>query len=241
MFRYRGQKRSFRQNIRLAILLCTTAGFVNAVGFLGFFILTTNLTGHAALLAVKLTEGDFRAVRMISLWLFLFLSGAFFSSLYVSKVGRDKRYAYTAPIIIEMAILCFAGYFGHRFDHTTVKTEYFAGSLLFAMGMQNALVSVISGSVVRTTHLTGMFTDLGVDLSTALLKYPQKEVLLEKRIILRFIIILFFLTGGMLGGFAFVKFQYHSFYIAIGMLLTALCYDFFRVNSRRIISRFNKK
>lgn len=241
MFRYRGQKRSFSQNIRLAILLCTTAGFVNASGFLGFSVLTTNLTGHAALLAVKLTEGDLRAVRMISLWLLLFLSGAFFSSLYVSRAGRDKRHSYTIPILIEIAILYFVGYFGHTFDHTTVKTEYFAGSLLFAMGMQNALVSVISGSVVRTTHLTGMFTDLGIDLSAALLKWPKKDVLLQKKIILRLIIILFFLTGGILGGFAFIKFQYHSFYIAIGFLLTAICYDFFRVNSRRILFRINNK
>ncbi|SFM89366.1 Uncharacterized membrane protein YoaK, UPF0700 family [Chitinophaga sp. YR627] len=241
MFRYRRQKRSFRQNIRLAILLCTTAGFVNASGFLGFFILTTNLTGHAVLLAVKLTEGDFRAVRMIGLWLLLFLSGAFFCSLYVLMAGRDKRHSYTIPIIIEIVIFYFVGYFGHTFDHTTVKTEYFAGSLLFAMGMQNALVSVISGAVVRTTHLTGMFTDLGVDLSAALLKYPRKDALLQKKIVLRLVIILFFLTGGILGGFAFIKFQYHSFYIAIGILLTAICYDFFRVNSRRIISRLNKK
>lgn len=241
MFRYRGKKRSFQQNSRLAILLCTAAGFVNASGFLGFFVLTTNLTGHAALMALKFTEGDFRAVRMISLWLLLFLSGAFFSSLYVSIAGRDKRHSYTMPILVEIVILCFVGYFGHTFDHTVAKTEYFAGGLLFAMGIQNALVSVISGAVVRTTHLTGMFTDLGIDLSAALLRYPQKDITLKKKIVLRLIIILFFLTGGILGGFAFIKFRYHSFYIANGILLVAIYYDFLRVNSRRMISKFNQK
>lgn len=241
MFRYRGKKRSFRQNMRLAILLCTTAGFVNASGFLGFFVLTTNMTGHAALVALKFTEGDFRAVRMIGIWLLLFLSGAFFSSLHVSRVGRDKRESYIIPILIEIVILCFVGYFGHTFDHTIVMTEYFAGGLLFAMGMQNALVSVISGAVVRTTHLTGMFTDLGIDLSAALLKYPEKDILLRQNIVLRFIIILFFLMGSILGGFSFVKFQYHSFYIATGILLIALYYDFLRVNSRRLISKLKKK
>lgn len=241
MFRHRGEKRSFRQNIRLAILLCTTAGFVNASGFLGFSVLTTNMTGHAALMALRLTEGDFRAVRMISIWLFLFLTGAFLSGLYVSRAGREKRYSYTMPIFIEMVILGFVGYFGHTFDHSIVKTEYFAGALLFAMGMQNALVSVISGTVVRTTHLTGMFTDLGIDLSTALLRCPQKDILLWKKIVLRLIIISFFLTGSILGGFAFIKFQYHSFYIANGILLIAMYYDFIRVNSKRMISKFNRK
>lgn len=221
MFRHRGQQRNFRQNIRLAVLLCLTAGFVNASGFLGFFVLTTNITGHAALLAVKLTEGDLRAVRMVALWLVLFLSGAFCSSLYLAKTG-----GYTLPILVEIIILCMVGYFGHTFDKSVVKTEYFAGSLLFAMGMQNALVSVISGSAVRTTHLTGMFTDLGIDLAAAYMGYPR----VRKKILLRLTIILFFLLGGIIGGFAFIKLHYHCFYIAVGILVVAMCYDFFRVN-----------
>ncbi|WP_343674741.1 YoaK family protein [Chitinophaga sp.] len=237
MFRHLGQKRSFKHNIRLAVLLCLTAGFVNASGFLGFSVLTTNITGHAALLAVKLTEGDLRAVRMVTLWLILFLSGAFCSSLYISKAGRDKPHSYTVPIMVEIVILCLVGYFGYTFDNSVVKTEYFAGSLLFAMGMQNALVSVVSGSVVRTTHLTGMFTDLGIDLAAALSKYPAT---LHKRIVLRCIIIIFFLLGGVIGGFAFVKFRFHSFYIAAGILIIAMFYDFFRVNFKLMVSKVRK-
>jgi len=237
MFRHLGQKRSFRHNIRLAILLCLTAGFVNASGFLGFFILTTNITGHAALLAVKLTEGDLRAVRMVTLWLILFLAGAFCSSLYISKAGRDKPHSYTVPMMLEIIILCGVGYFGHTYDKSVVKTEYFAGSLLFAMGMQNALVSVVSGSVVRTTHLTGMFTDLGIDLAAAFLKRPAA---LQKRIVLRCTIIISFLLGGVIGGFAYVKFRYHSFYIAAIVLIIAMFYDFFRVNVRLFVSRVRK-
>jgi len=232
MFRHRGQKRSFKHNIRLAVMLCLTAGFVNASGFLGFFVLTTNITGHAALLAVKLTEGDLRAVRMVALWLLLFLSGAFCSSLYISKTN-----AYTLPILVEIVILSLVGYFGHTFDKTVVKTEYFAGSLLFAMGMQNALVSMISGSVVRTTHLTGMFTDLGIDLAAAFMKFPK----VRKKILLRCTIILFFLLGGIIGGFAFVRFHYHCFYIAGAVLIIAMFYDFFRVNMMLLKKRLTTR
>lgn len=237
MFRHRGQKRTLRHNIRLAIMLCLTAGFVNASGFLGFMVLTTNVTGHAALLAVKLTEGDLRSVRMVGLWLILFLAGAFLSSLYISKAGRDKPYAYTIPIVTEIIILVFVGYFGCSFDNTIVKTEYFAGSLLFAMGMQNALVSIISGSVVRTTHLTGMFTDLGIDLSAVLLASTSNYSLIWRKIGLRVIIILFFLAGGIIGGFVFVKLRYHSFYLAAGLLVIAMFYDFFRIKVKRIRSK----
>ncbi|WP_197705904.1 YoaK family protein [Filimonas lacunae] len=222
------------------MLLCLTAGFVNASGFLGFMVLTTNVTGHAALLAVKLTEGDLRSVRMIGLWLILFLAGAFLSSLYISKAGHDNPYAYSIPVIVEIIILVLVGYFGYSFDNTIVKTEYFAGSLLFAMGMQNALVSIVSGSVVRTTHLTGMFTDLGIDLAAALLKPTSNYSFIWRKIELRIIIITFFLAGGIIGGFVFVKLRYHSFYLAAGFLVIAMFYDFFRVKVKRIQSKVRK-
>jgi len=167
MLRHTGQKRSYRHNMRLAILLCLNAGFINAAGFLAFSVLTTNVTGHAALLAVNMATMNFRATRMVALWLFLFLAGAFLSSFYISAVGRNKSFAYTMPIVFIIVVLLFVAFFGHHYNNTLPETEYFAGSLLFSMGIQNAMVSMISGSVVRTTHLTGMFTDLGIDLSEA--------------------------------------------------------------------------
>jgi len=200
MFRHRGRKRNFKHDLRLAVLLCFTAGMVNAAGLFAFSVLTTNVTGHAALLAHKLATGDLQAAWIIVLWLLLFLAGAFFSSFCIEKVGQNKRFAYTLPIIIEIAILLQVGSFGHTFNQPAIKTAYFAGSLLFAMGMQNAFVSAISGYAVRTTHLTGMFTDLGIDLY-ALISVSHKNVAVVKRkIILRLVIIFFFLAGGIAGG-----------------------------------------
>jgi uncharacterized membrane protein YoaK (UPF0700 family) len=67
MLRHTGQNRNFKHNLRLAVLLGMTAGFVSAAGFIAFIVLTANVTGHAALLAVKSTEGDFRSARMVRL------------------------------------------------------------------------------------------------------------------------------------------------------------------------------
>ncbi|HEY9196059.1 MAG TPA: YoaK family protein, partial [Mucilaginibacter sp.] len=167
MLRHTGQKRSFAHNLRLAVLLCLNAGFINAAGFLAFAVLTTNVTGHAALLAVNVATLQWRAARMVTLWLFLFLAGAFFSGTSIAMAGRNKAFAYTVPILLIILILLFVALLGFKYNHTLPQTEYFAGSLLFAMGMQNAMVSMISGSVVRTTHLTSMFTDLGIDLAAA--------------------------------------------------------------------------
>lgn len=235
MLRHTGERRSFAHNLRLAILLCLNAGFINAAGFIAFAVLTTNVTGHAALLAVNLSTGQWRAARMVGLWLLLFMAGAFTSSFYIGKVGRNKPFAYTAPIITIILLVMLVAIFGRHYNHTLPETEYFAGSLLFAMGMQNALVSMVSGSVVRTTHLTGMFTDLGIDFSGALLSRRNLNPMHKRRMLLRLVIIIFFLLGGLAGGVAFLRIQFRAFYLPVILLLIVLFYDYFRIRVKQVI------
>jgi uncharacterized membrane protein YoaK (UPF0700 family) len=230
MLHHTGRKRSYKHDLRLAVFLCFTAGIVNAAGLFAFAVLTTNVTGHAALLAHKLATGDLRSARMIGLWLILFLSGAFFSSFCI---GQLRKFGYVVPIISEIIILILVASFGHTFNH-----EYLAGSLLFAMGMQNALVSTISGNVVRTTHLTGMFTDLGIDLYIIITSYSRT---VRRRIILRLVIIFFFLAGGIAGGYAFMQFRYFTFYLPAVILVIALFYDMFRVRLSLMVHRMRRR
>ena len=237
MLRHTGQKRSFRHNLRLAVLLCLNAGFINAAGFIAFQVLTTNVTGHAALLAVDVASAEWRSARMVALWLLLFLAGAFFSGLFISRVGRDRRFAYTLPMVLIIAIVLFVAVFGHGYDNSLVQKEYFAGSLLFAMGMQNALVSMVSGSVVRTTHLTGMFTDLGIDMSSVLFSNSQQQEFLKRKIILRLTIISCFLLGGIIGGLLFRDHGFTAFYIPVGIMIIAMFYDYFRIKIARAIQQ----
>lgn len=241
MLRHIGHKRSFTHNLRLAILLCLNAGFINAAGFIAFAVLTTNVTGHAALLAVNLAEEHWRSARMVVLWLFLFLAGAFCSGCYIGRNGRNQAAAYSAPIIVIMLIVGFVALYGPHYQQTLPETEYFAGSLLFAMGMQNALVSMISGSVVRTTHLTGMFTDLGIDLSALAISGFKPEATLKRRILLRISIIISFLAGAVAGALCFNNMSFSAFYIPTGLLFIALFYDYLRVKLRRLLSSQHDK
>lgn len=128
-----------------------------------------------------------------------------------------------------------------NYDGSLVKTEYFAGSLLFAMGMQNALVSMISGSVVRTTHLTGMFTDLGIDLSAMVFEPGMRDRTHRRKVILRVSIITFFLVGGMLGGWLFIRYSFHVFIVPVALLVVALLYDYFRIRVTRHLRRIQAK
>ncbi|WP_299819806.1 YoaK family protein [uncultured Pontibacter sp.] len=241
MLRHTGHRRNFKHNIRLAALLCLTAGLVNIAGLLAFAVLTTNVTGHAAFFAESLSQGDFRLVRIIGFWMFLFLLGAFSSSFIIGRVGRNQTFAYTLPILLEIGILALNALYGHRYDGQVAAQEVFAGSLLFAMGMQNAMVSMISGSVVRTTHLTGIFTDLGIDLAAATLPSSAQKAGLGHRITLRLVIILFFLAGAVAGGYLFPVLHYHIFFVPAGLLVIAMFYDISRVRIIRVLRQIRHR
>jgi uncharacterized membrane protein YoaK (UPF0700 family) len=109
------------------------------------------------------------------------------------------------------------------------------------MGLQNAMVSVVSGAVVRTSHLTGMFTDLGIELSALTLAEKTAKKQLRQKIILRLVIICFFFIGGVSGGFIFTYLSYATFYIPAGVLIIALFYDVFRVKLLRSVRKIRSR
>jgi uncharacterized membrane protein YoaK (UPF0700 family) len=237
MFRHIGQSRTQKHNIRLAALLCLTAGFVNVAGFLAFSVLTTNVTGHVALFAEKLVQEDFATARVVGLWMFMFLFGAFLSSFIVNNIFHNRQYSYVVPIVAEIMILSIVASYGNHYNRTVGETEFFAGSLLFAMGMQNALVSMVSGSVVRTTHLTGMFTDLGIELAAVMRNDATDKEKIREQIKLRLIIITFFIFGGILGGYLFGLLKYYTFFITALILVVDLLYDVFRFNAIKLVRK----
>lgn len=233
MLKHQGVRRTHIHNVRLAVLLSLTAGFVNSEGFLGFAVLTTNVTGHAALFAEYISIEAWKTSWLIAIWMLLFLAGAFVSSFIIDVIGKNQRYSKTIPVSLEFLILVTIGFLGHHYTTSDAARQIFAGSLLFAMGMQNALVSMISKSVVRTTHLTGTFTDLGIELAQLKFIQQERKSELKSRIWLKVFIISSFISGALLGAFAFRKIFYHSFFIPAGILIFALIYDVIRIKAKR--------
>jgi len=237
MLRHTGTKRTHKHDVKLAFLLSLTAGFVNATGFLGFAVLTTNVTGHAALFAERIALQDWKNARVIALWMSMFLAGAFVSSLIVSHIGKNQRYSYVIPLLMEIVILAAIAATGHEYNGSLVAKEIFAGSLLFAMGLQNALVSLVSGSVVRTTHLTGTFTDLGIELAQFLQRNVENRRALISRIKLRLVIITCFMGGALGGAFAYHYYSFPAFFIPVSLLTFTMIYDVSRILFRRYYQR----
>lgn len=241
MLKHTGVRRTHLHNVRLAILLSLAAGLVNSEGFLGFAVLTTNVTGHAALFAESISLKDWPNAGVIALWMLLFLGGAFLSSFIQNSVGRNQRYSYLIPISLECLILVTNGCFGSDAQGIAYGRQLFAGSLLFAMGLQNALVSLISKSVVRTTHLTGTFTDLGIELAQLKFMPQEGRPQLKARIRLRLYIIIFFIVGALFGAYAFRSFRFYSFFIPAAVVMLTLLYDVFRVTAKWYYRKLEQK
>lgn len=241
MFRHQGKRRTFIHNLRLASNLSFVAGIVNVVGVLSLGILTTNVTGHFAFFAEEMLKNEYSKAISFLLFILFFLTGAFVSNFIVEISLRKKvKSAHAIPMYFEIAILCFIVLSKDWFFFVN-NQEYIAYILLFAMGLQNALVTQISQSTVRTTHLTGLFTDLGIELSQ-LFFYKKTPVYkkLKRNISLRLSIIFFFFLGCTIGGFLYTFIKLDALLLAVLALVMAIFYDnirFYYYHSIRKITR----
>ncbi len=227
MFRHQGKSRTHIHNVRLASILSFVAGLVNITGVLSVKVLTTNVTGHFAFFSEDLSNKNYGLAFGYLFFILSFLTGAFVSNILIEIVSRAKpQISYTFPIAIEIIILCVVGMFGNSSTLSNFNNQIIACSLLFAMGLQNALVTKVSYSVVRTTHLTGLFTDLGIELSQLFFYRKTSEFKqLSKNIYLKLAIIGCFFIGCLLGGFIYRIFELQTLVLAAFFLLIALFYD----------------
>lgn len=225
MFRHQGKTRTLSHNLRIALLLSFVAGIVNVTGFLAVQRLTTNVTGHFAFFVDEVFKLNFWGGFVYFLYIFFFFLGSFVSSLLIEIISRkNDHYIYVVPASIECLILFVIGFWGEGLIIKNPNTIAF--SLLFAMGLQNSLVTTISSASVRTTHLTGLFTDLGIELSQLFFyKANEQKHKLISSIKLRLTIISFFFIGGIVGGVLYSKVGIHTLIFAATTLVVGLIYD----------------
>ncbi|NCI45189.1 YoaK family protein [Sediminibacterium soli] len=225
MFRHQGKTRTLYHNLRIASLLSFIAGIVNVVGFFAVQRLTTNVTGHFAYFMDEFVKLNFGQGLVYFLYIVFFFLGSFASNFIIESVSRkSERYMYVVPVVIESALLFITGTL--HAGWVSAHPDTIAFGLLFAMGLQNSLVTTISNAHVRTTHLTGLFTDLGIELSQYFFyKTREHRQRLVSSMRLRLTIIAFFFTGGIVGGIAYAGYGLQILAAAAGILLLGLFYD----------------
>ena len=164
MFRHEGPSRSAANNGVLAGYLALVAGFVNASGFLLLGTFTSHVTGSVGRLANDLASSQWGAAALAMVFVIAFFSGAFCATILIEAQRSRVSRAYGVALLLESVTLCafVLVAVAVRRDHPRILDAE-AAILCFAMGMQNSLVTNLSGAIIRTTHLTGVVTDLGVE------------------------------------------------------------------------------
>lgn len=202
-------------------LMCSNAGIINAGGFLATGRFVSHVTGFATLFGVDLAQSEIQAaIGILSVPVF-FLSGAFIAGLLIDRPIYKKKNPHFDYVMGLSAICLFLAAVGDRLfsfgnfgEVIQLKQVYVLLSLLcLACGLQNAAITSSSGFSVRTTHLTGLTTDLGLGLARLFI-YARKEPTFEKEMRasrLRSGSIAAFSVGSAIGAYFFIKFGYRAF------------------------------
>lgn len=214
MFKGEHGHRSHRQNVALAGALALVAGMVNTLGFLKQGVFTSHVTGHAGQLSLAITFPADGSLGLITARIVAFFLGAVVACVAIEGAPwQNKPYIYSILLLLEAGLLL---------DALMEPSGIPLGSLaLFAaMGLQNGLVTRLSGAVVRTTHLTGVVTDLGIEAARwGLLLFSGTTSWRRKidsaaardarpslpKSLLLLTIFSAFLTGGVLAGWLFTQ------------------------------------
>jgi uncharacterized membrane protein YoaK (UPF0700 family) len=226
MFIHHGRERTFKHNLQIASLLSFVAGIVNVAGFLSVAKLTTNITGHFAFFIDEAFKLNIAQTFLYLLYILAFFGGSFTSGFLIEIFSRKSaRFVFVVPIILESFILISVGILSYSFIHS--HENLIATILLFTMGLQNSLVTKISNATVRTTHLTGLFTDLGIELSQLFFyKKNEQRQKLYSSIKLRFTIISFFFLGGLFAGILYEFMQIRVLLLGATVLIAGIIYNF---------------
>ena len=191
-------------------ILAMDAGVVNAIGLLGFeHQSVSHLSGTATLLGTGLFNTPLLHIFHLLGVLLSFVLGS--SIVGYLLYGSDQKYAhhFDTVLIIESALLLTALWF---LTKGSFVGHFFAST---ACGLQNALTTGFSGKVIRTTHVTGIFTDLGVMIG----EFFHGESISIQRITLFLLIIVGFISGGTIGSLLHSRFQFFALVYPAGMCL----------------------
>lgn len=208
-----------------AWILAFIAGIVNVVGLLGFeHQAITHLTGNTSLLAEAMATRDLAATLHFAALIGAFVTGTVVSGFLIqdSTLQLGRRYGVA---LLLVSLLLFAAV-----PLLAINSAYGMYAAACACGLQNAMVSTYSGAVVRTTHVSGMFTDLGIFLGHALRGLPVDT----RRVRLCLLVISGFLCGGVAGTLAFGTFGYAALVFPASLTaLVSIAYGLYRVRWAR--------
>lgn len=165
-------RRAFTDYLGIGSLLACVAGVINAVGFVAFGGFVTHVSGNATRAAVEYSEGHFLIAIVFLVGIFFFISGSAITTLMLRGRPIDSpKMTYAYPLIFEALLISLVAWngsthleIGQTLEISTLRDTWYLNTLTLAMGVQNAIIRQSSGLIIRTTHMTGNVTDIGIAL-----------------------------------------------------------------------------
>ena len=208
-----------------SVMLALNAGFINSVALLSFANnAVSHVTGTATIAADALSRADWTVLEQTGGIVLSFLIGAILSGVIIGNEALRMGRRYGVALLLESALLLAAWY---GFTHGGYHAEWLASA---ACGLQNAMVATYSGSVIRTTHLTGIVSDIG----SALGNFVAGRGLAKMQLKLQMSVFLAFIAGAAAGAVVFRGYAYDAVLVnALWVLLVALAYALLWVRTPR--------
>ncbi len=221
--------RTHRGNLHLGVGLAFVAGATNAGAFLAVGQYTSHMTGIVSTMADAIILRQWPLAISGVVAVLAFLAGAATSAMLINFARRrSMRSEFAQPLLLEAALLLAFGAIAPVLPNG--RGAFIAATvalLCFIMGLQNAVITKISNSVIRTTHVTGLITDLGIELGRML--YLNRNAALPavtgdraRAGVLAALLVAFF-AGGLFGALGFMHIGYATTVpLAALLLLMAL-------------------
>lgn len=222
-----GKDRSQQANRHLAFFLSFIAGAINAGGFLAVGQYTSHMSGIVSSMADNLALGSLGLMLAGLACLSSFLFGAMTSALLINWGRRqDLQAEFALPLMLEAGLLLVFGLLGGNLEgHKWLFVPMTVILLCAIMGLQNAIITKISKAEIRTTHITGMVTDIGIELGKLVYwnrlqpGHGRPDVTADRgKLRLLATLVMLFFSGGLAGALGFK----HIGFIATAALAAAL-------------------
>ncbi len=230
MFQHKFQENVSFKTYTDWFILSFLAGSINSGGYLACHRFVSHVTGFATLSGISIERFEFlEALGSLLIPLFFLIgvvvSGYLTEKQFAHKLHGEKYAPVMGIVAVLLAFVAVGGYFnffGVFGKPADLKHDFILlACLCGACGLQNGAITTASGFTIRTTHLTGLTTDLGIGLVRAeFKKLSDQEKRIERRAnLLRLAAIFSFTMGSIVGAFIFAKFQYIGFLFPMSLAI----------------------